>query len=360
MTRKRKFGFAFLFSFFALILGLGIGELYIRWFIPIDEDGRYELTDNPVLFYRLTAGARGVDLGARFTQTRQHTRGPQVFEQTPPPGIDRILWLGDSACYGVRVADEETAPFQLGEIAAVAGAEVESINLGVVGYNVRQVREVFEQRSKEFTGAKAIVYYHHENDIVNATWVAMAPHMPAGLQRDYERPQSEWKKLLKRSALIHRLGRTKFVASVLGIPPPDIQQLSANGSSEGLMMNPFSRLCLSLYSDENRLGRQFRDELFVMNNRAKALGARFIVAYWPTPTVGGHPELDHIRGTLRRWCNLNDIEFVDATEAFLAASGPDLYADTSHPGVRGHRIVADAVWNTYRAGQTKRNSNHVD
>jgi len=325
--------------------GFSVAELYIRWFLPIDEEGRYELTDDPILFYRLAVDVSGFDLGARYSQTRQHTRGPLEFTHDPKPGVERILWVGDSACYGVRVADEQTAPYQLQQVANSHGAAVESINLGVVGYNVRQVREVIKQRSKEFSGARAIVYFHHENDIVNATWVALAPHIPSGLHT-FERPQSQWKKLLKRSALIHRLGRTRLVGSLLGIAPPDLQQIS--NSTGSVAINPFSRLCLSLYNEDDPLGRQFREELFAMADKAEQLGARFYVVFWPTPTVGGHKELEQARRTFQKWCSSRGIEFLDVTDDFLAGTPDGLYSDTSHPGARGHRIVAEAVWKAYR------------
>ena len=318
--------------------GLTFAELYIRWFLPIDEEGRYELTDDPILFYRLAANVEGVDLGASYTQTGQHTRGPLEFTQDPKQGVERILWVGDSACYGVRVTDEETAPYQLQQIATTQGAAVESINLGVVGYNVRQVREALSQRSKEFKGAKAIVYFHHENDIVNATWVALAPHIPSGLH-SFERPQSAWKQMLKRSALIHRLGRTRLVGTLLGVPPPDLRQ-----STETATINPFSRLCLSLYNEEHRLGRQFRDELFAMAGKAEELGARFFVVFWPTPTVGGRKELEQARRMFQNWCSSPGIELLDVTDDFLAGTSNGLYSDTSHPGPRGHRLIAEAVW----------------
>ena len=338
MTRRRKFLFTGCVCGVVALLGLVLAELYIRCCIPLDESGWYELVDDPILFYRFTAEKEGEDLGKRRTQTAQRLRGPFTYSEQPAPGVHRLLWLGDSACFATGVADEETAAYRLYELATAAGVSLESINLAVVGYNVRQVREVLARRSAEFQGVSTVVYYHHENDIVNAPWVALAPHLPSKLYRDYDPPQAAWKKVLKRSALVHRLARTQWFARQHAVPAASFDP------SEPPPMAYYTRLCASLYTDGHAMGRQFRDELYAMADLVEPIGARFILVYWPTQTIRGHDELDRVRSVMRNWCAARNIHLLDVTDAFLAGDARDLYLDPIHPSPDGQRIIAEAVW----------------
>jgi hypothetical protein len=61
---------------------------------------------------------------------------PSVPE--PEPGSDVIVSLGDSVPYGHGLKDEETYPFELGELMKQAGSPLAVINAGVQSYNLQQ------------------------------------------------------------------------------------------------------------------------------------------------------------------------------------------------------------------------------
>ncbi len=332
-------------------MAFAAGEIYFRLWCPIDEAGWFELTDDPVLFYRLAPNLSGEHEGHRRTQTSQRLRGPWVFEERPPPGVRRVLWVGDSACFGTGCDDTQTAPYLFHQIATDSGLAVESINLAVVGYNVRQLRDLLAHRSTEFRGADAVIYYHHENDIVNAPWAALAPRLPGKLYWEYEAPQSLVKKLAKRSAVVRRLWNTDLFVHLRGADESGtnaavIRRALADRSIT-LPADPFTRTCVSLYDDANAYGCRFRDELYTMADRAASINARFIMVYWPSRTLLHHEELIHLRSTISSWCDEKGILFVDVTDAFLSAEAVDLYADTIHPGPEGQHIIAEAVFQVW-------------
>lgn len=85
-----------------------------------------------------------------------------------------------------------------------------------------------------------------------------------------------------------------------------------------------------------------------MKALCRRMKAPLVVVYWPTRTLRGRPEADRLRHTLAEWCHGRDILFVDTTEAFRAMASAGLYADSTHPGVVGQRIIAEAVLRVWR------------
>lgn len=345
---RRRVVFGLVSAVLATTLALLLGEAWVRWCCPIDDTDWYELHDDPVLFYRFASDKAGEDHGARRTQTSQRLRGPSLYALDPPAGVRRVLWIGDSACFGHGVGDEQTAAFEFCRQAKAFGLDVESINLGVVGYNVRQVREVMTRRSSEFRGTDTVVYLHHENDIINVPWAAIAAHLPSGLFWDYEPPQPLYRKLLKRSALVRRVWNSTAVVSLLGpaegnvFDPALASKLLGDRTLEA-PIHPLTQRCATLYDESTRHGMQFRDELGRMAEHCRAMRARFVFVYWPSRTLLHRLELSRLRTVLARWCHELDIAFVDATDAFLATPAPDLYFDAVHPGAAGYRLISRLV-----------------
>lgn len=348
VSRRRKILYTCLVCAAGASAIFALGEFYIRRFSPLDDAGWYDEAGDPVLFYRLRANVAGDDHGRRRTQTAQRLRGPgPAYEQDAAEGVWRVLWIGDSACFGSGCDDDQTAPKVFDELATRRGVAVESINLAVVGYNVRQVREVLAQRAQEFRGARTVVYYHHENDVVNAPWAQLAPRLPADLYWDYEPPQPFVKKLIKRSAVVRRLWNTDLAVRLRGGGEYGIDAATVRAAlpdrSVTLPIHGFTRKCVELYDDGNEYGRRFREELRRMAELSSARGAGLVFVYWPSRTLLHHVELDTLRRTLRQWCLAEGVVFIDVTEAFLADSSADLYVDSIHPGPAGQRLIARAV-----------------
>ncbi len=330
---RRKLLFAACVVVVAICVSIVIAEFVCRALIPIPD--HYELTDDPILYYRLAPNVDCVEQNVRYTHSSRRTRGPHDYPDDVSPGVHRVAWVGDSACFGCGVGDKDTAPYLFSAGAGDAGAVFESVNFAVPGYNVRQVREVVAQRCAELRGVRTIVYYHHLNDIINAPWAQLAPFVPADLYWKYERPGNPIVRLLKRSALVRRVGHTNLAASVLRRPSKSPQPAAT--------ADTFSVQCASLYDEGASHGAQFRDDLHAMAAEAKRQGADFVMVYFPVRNLLGRRQSDRVARALVRWCGQRGIKFLDVSEQFATAKGPGLYADSIHPGKVGQRIVADAV-----------------
>jgi hypothetical protein len=113
------------------LTGLGGGILYRR--------GLYEVSEDAELGYVLTPGHRGTSYGTRVEINEMGFRHPSISRERPP-GVYRVVGVGDSFTFGMGVRQEESWPAQLEALLkAPPGYErVEVVNVGVPGYNLRQ------------------------------------------------------------------------------------------------------------------------------------------------------------------------------------------------------------------------------
>ncbi len=303
--------------------------------MSFDPLGWYEKTSDPILFYRLTASIADLDHGKQRTQNAQRIRGTREYAQTPPNGVYRTLWLGDSACCGSCIGDDETAPAIIEKLARKRNQSLEAINLGVVGYNIRQVREVFRQRSSEFHNPATVVYYHHINDIINAPWWRLAPSIPHQLRRDYDPPAPWLRSTLRRSALVQYLAHTSIVHRLRFGPR------SANTRTK--KPTDTTRLCLNLYASQNEHAIKFNENLKTLAKNVQESGANFVVIWWPTRYAESDPNYTTARDNLRKWTSETGADLIDLTTQFSIGDQNLLYVDPDHPSRQGQHLIAEAV-----------------
>ncbi len=104
----------------ALAIGIGEGAARLAWRPPSLRDPR-------------------LDIHPRYTVNGAGIRGPE-YEPDAPPGVVRVVVLGDSFTYGIFVEDDETYPRVLeAALNRSGGARVEIVNLGQAGANLQQL-----------------------------------------------------------------------------------------------------------------------------------------------------------------------------------------------------------------------------
>lgn len=117
---------------------------------PEDQAGLGDIvrpTPVPDVVYELKPGLDTCFYGARMRTDSAGARADAERERPKPPGVHRILLLGDSQTFGQGVAFEETFGERIAaELAARSGRPVEAVNLGVDGYNT--VQEAAALRAK--------------------------------------------------------------------------------------------------------------------------------------------------------------------------------------------------------------------
>ena len=136
-----------------VLQGDGFFPLVIR---HVDRDVAFEgYVPDPELFWRIRPGAEyRLEIKGRPTTTgtanKYGLRGPD-FDLKKPSGEKRILFLGDSATFGLYVKDQEAYPFVAEEILNEAGrGSVRAINGGVTGYSSHQALKCLQDRGKDF------------------------------------------------------------------------------------------------------------------------------------------------------------------------------------------------------------------
>lgn len=115
------------------------------WTAPFVERPTRIFAPDPELGWRLVPGAEDSWLGVRVRINAEGMRGP-TRGTVKPPGVRRVLVLGDSVVFGAFLErDEDTLPARLEEALRRDGA-VECLNAGVGGYSPWQEALWLERR----------------------------------------------------------------------------------------------------------------------------------------------------------------------------------------------------------------------
>jgi hypothetical protein len=120
---------------------------------------------HPLLGYDGLPGVRGRFRGRTVTHNSHGNRGPEAaFEK--PPGVRRVVVVGDSQAWGYGVGDEDTIPAQLSRaLNDGGGARYEVLNLGVGGYGTDQAFLKYLAQGRRYS-PDAVVLTTFKNDPV--------------------------------------------------------------------------------------------------------------------------------------------------------------------------------------------------
>lgn len=247
--------------------------------------------------------------GLRYRINAQGFRGPDVALEKPP-GVRRVLVVGDSFAFGEGVRFEDTLGEQLEHR---LGAGVEVVNLGVSGANTLAELSFLRHRGVRF-----------QPDLV--LWIYVLNDAGAGglnLWEDFtETYEARW---LKSSYLVSHL-YARIGRRILG--RRYIDQLVESSKSQ---RNKWERSLARL--SEARLV-------------AEGAGARFAVAIFPFMyrLDDTYPFADFHR-LVARHCRAEGIAVLDLLDAFRGQTDTDLWVHPSdqHPNEVAHRIAAAAL-----------------
>jgi len=117
------------------------------------------LSDKPDLIYELKPKLSGKYYGRRLTTNAAGLRGQRITAREKPPGVLRIVGIGDSYMFGQRVADGETYMDLLPRLLepSIAPKRAEAINLAVPGYNTTMERASLEHKGMAYSPDMIVV-----------------------------------------------------------------------------------------------------------------------------------------------------------------------------------------------------------
>jgi len=321
------------------------GEVVSRAFHVVDRLNGFPRrlftpTERPHLPYVLTPG---IDLWMRgmHVQVNEHgLRGSGVATR-PPPGVHRVLALGDSVTFGEGLEAEEAFPALLArELAARTGARYEVLNAGVEGYNAETELAFLEERGLALGPETAVVAFNL-NDYDYAPVLG-----PLGiLTRDRAaRVSSSLADVSEFYFLVRWLVATR------GRPWGDPAPAAAFTARPGQRFSDLDRYVSALrknYYTHPADGRWqvMVDALRGLGETARAHRLRLVIAILPDGDQIGvaDPDLLPQRKVLGI-CADAALDCLDLHPVFAAAAQDgELFFDIMHPNAAGHRLIARAL-----------------
>lgn len=317
-------------SLVALLFSLLAAELVIRIAgaapkIYLIQKGRFQLSNNPKIGYEPVPMAyQGEDLSFYDYKGASNSLGFRDVEHAvaKPPGVFRIVVIGDSIAAGLKVDRfEDTFPPLLQEILNARGKTVEVISLAVSGYNTQQEVETLREKGLRYKPDLVLLAYslssreHVDGDILRT--LLEAERQKGGMSQARSNPY------LMKSAL-YRFIRFRLAA------PRQVEELPQK------------------YLDI--VARDTVAEYFgVLEELAKQNGFEVLVAVFPRFTrkfAAYPPHLAEKHAYAQGLAEKHRFAYLDLLSAFdecRKASPEPIEADNFHPSARGHHCAAAAL-----------------
>ena len=341
---KKRIAFA-LACLCLLVSALEIGaRLFGPGLMPANpkvNDNRHMPADS-LVGWRAQPGAQQ-DFGVpRPTYVNQHgIRGPETPLQKSEDEL-RILLLGDSTVYGVRVSDEETFGGTLEQSLMPHRINARVLNAGCPGYSSWQALQILQHRLLDLKpdivviatlwsdaqGSESPDSARYGNGETRGWLTHSAFYVWAREQLRKRRWQSQ------DSETIGFRFNTPGPSMPGGPPPPPENTLGPN------KLAPTHRVPL----------RQYRDNLASMARLSEEAGAQPVFLILPSfrdvllGRVGDFR--DAYRESMKTVAQDFQAPLINSSEEFFGGDVNALFFDDVHPTARGHKIIADALLST--------------
>ncbi|HXU29791.1 MAG TPA: SGNH/GDSL hydrolase family protein [Thermoanaerobaculia bacterium] len=334
-------------TFVALAVSLLAAELMLRLvgaapkIYPI-ERGRFRLARNPKIGYEPAPvdyrgdGAKGGAPAATPAKSEEHLAFYDYLgasnrlgfrdvdhEVAKPPGVYRIVVIGDSIAAGLKVDRfEDTFPAILGQRLKAQGVKAEVISLAVSGYNTQQEVETLAEKGLRYKPDLVLLSYslssreHIDGDIYKTLLEEEQQH--GGVSSARTNPY------LVNSAL-YRFFRYRVFPPHRGpADPKRVEQFLADVSTD-------------------RVAEYFG----VLDELAQKNGFQVLVAVFPRFTKNFHAyPLGDQHAYAKNLATQHKFHYLDLIDPFQAcrdASPEPIEVDNFHPNAHGHRCAAEAM-----------------
>ncbi|MBP7830484.1 MAG: hypothetical protein KA248_11250 [Kiritimatiellae bacterium] len=327
---------AFLTLLIALIAAGAIGEWIVRRLglaPPLPEQFR-NYASTPAMPYgpKPHSRASGRSFKGEFDYDYRHNAfgfRDGEHELSPPPGVRRILGLGDSFTYGVGAAFEETYLYRLEQNLNAREEKhprVEIIKAGIPRYFPEPERILLEKLGLQFQPDLVIVGFV-PNDVIDTLYGLAAVRVDASgylALRQAVNLGSFGRRLYRRSHLC-RLVLSKYVA------------WRNDRFEQGGRVNED-------HGPHEANWKKIEAEYGKMAALVRAAGAELLIVHIPRkgPWTESH---EYPARRLARWAGANGVDFLDLLPALKAAgdSGPLYYAKDGHCTPAGYAVIAEAL-----------------
>ncbi|TXL80482.1 hypothetical protein FHP25_05505 [Vineibacter terrae] len=311
-------------------------------------------------------------------------RGPE-FDQTPRPGVTRILIVSDSGTFGSGVADDQTVAVQLQRL--LGNDKFEVINLAVAAYSTVQEYLWLIEDGLSYKPDLVLLGFAPNND-VQTNYLPLQKWFQRDAKRPYARLDANGQLVIDNDQLKEALERkrkgpslkTRLYDLLVGDMVQKVIREASQAVTGGRKTDPNVWIGWLMmddvamdYARKGRTREQY-EQLWregwavtgalikAMRDRSQAAGARF--AMWSYPAkVQVEPEtLEHLQQslpkakldmakperelkTLGQQLGIPVIELLPAMQAAQRKGGPPLYYSLGdeHMTASGHRAMAEAI-----------------
>lgn len=245
------------------------------------------------------------------THTNHEAMRSEEIAPSPAPGVERILFIGDSVTYGTtRVDQADLFSERVGrELPQKIHHPVEILNASASAWAIDN--ELSYVRSRGIFHAQLVVLVLNSGDLgqprarIDEVGDALAREKPASALSEL------WTRALKRRIFPHG---------------------AAARSDAGTVSN---------LNDEKQIEENF-DRLDRFQSIVASQHGRLAIVYIPFwHDLGAHNAPQRTR--LSTWAKGKNIPFLDFTEMETAHTAKEITLDTTHLNATGHRLVAEEL-----------------
>lgn len=164
------------------------GVRLLRSAPPPEAPGFFWETNNPLTGWRLIPNAEGRWFNPMFeydTHVKVNARAlrtPETIDYEKPPGVYRVLVLGDSFVEAAQVDLEESFPQQLARLLQEHGLQAEVINAGVGGWGNDQELIWLREEGSKYKPDLVLLTVFPRNDFMNNYQPLESANMGANLK----------------------------------------------------------------------------------------------------------------------------------------------------------------------------------
>ena len=330
----------------SLSLSCLIGEGMLRlldhpWSKPfIDANAWQEPSD--VLGFTMASNFEGRGpLDVWIKTNPQGFRDDGEHAWSKPPGVIRILGLGDSFMFGWGVTLEESFLKKLEQnLEQRTGITIETINTGIPGWNLNHYYVYLKEIGVRYS-PDIIVLSYYWNDLYIRKIQEKIPADP--------KHQMGWQ---HRGGIFHLSYLFNFAKSLAH----NIRLKNRYKRIDYLYEITARRKELTkrkkvLLSDHGEKDTQASTHILKtlfkkIQDLAYSHGSRLIITYIPDVAQPQHPELQFINGVLASVAKEMDIPFIDMTRVFESSSDPEsfyFWPKDWHTNAQGHERMAEAL-----------------
>lgn len=323
----------------SLLFAIALAEAVLTVIVPAPiewKDPQELYFPDPLLGHRLVPGQESFTHSFPVA-TNSHGFRDREYSFVPPPGVVRILCLGDSLTFGDGVPVTATYPKQLESLLNVTGGSgYEVINTGVPSYDTWQEVDFFKERGISFK-PKIVILGFYANDVV--------PRPPAV------------KTALAGGGTLRRKGFGAYVPDQLVHVLKGSRVLLVLKDRIGKLTSAFwpsseyvhEANLLEGLPDEfvERGWREVESSLSSMARLQRDHGFRFYIVLFPMAEqlVHEHPRSQY-PARVKQIADKLDVPFLDLTPVFkqrFAGFGSLFIEWDGHPNPAAHRLAAEEI-----------------